>query len=384
MSPKPAGVTWSAIVLGIITAILACSALGLVLIAFVFARNPSIVPSTPGHPAPSPGFMAALFGTMGALTLACVAWGATTVAGLVRLRNWARISIIVIGVCLAAFSLLELFGTFVSMLVVSNVAMPSSGGATPNADVLRGVMLFIALLWLGVAAVGVWWIVYFAKRNTRDLFHHTATGTPWAGQVREASPITDFGVAQPLISAPDAAAPIEPATAIAPQQANDSPGRPISMTVIAVLMFIAAANMFVLCLLPFPFFLFGAQMTGWSGHIVLLVLGSLYAFGAYGLLRRIHLGWLVAVGIQIVMLLNALIMLVPGVQERQLAYMQSLTTSMTPTMPNVPAAQAQAQALMTESITKAVIGPGMVVGVMIGVFFLVLMWRARWAYKGDK
>jgi hypothetical protein len=276
MSPKPAGITWSAIVLGIITAFLACSALGLVLMTFVFARNPGILPSTPGSPAPPTGFMTAMFGTMAILTLGCVAWGATTVAGILRLRNWARISIIVIGGCLVAFSLLELFGTFVSMVMVQTITMPS-GTQASNPAILRGVMLFMALIWLGVAVVGIWWIVYFAKRNTRNLFHRTATARPLAGQAPATSPLTDFSVAQPLISASTLAAPIEAAPAIAPTppQITASSARPISMTVIAILMFIAAANMLFVCVLPLPLFLFGMQITGWSGHIVLIVMGAL-------------------------------------------------------------------------------------------------------------
>ena len=72
---------------------------GLMALAVAFASS-----AAPTEPPIPPGFMKAMLALMLVIYLAAAAWGITTSIGLLRLRNWARLSIIVFSVLLALMS----------------------------------------------------------------------------------------------------------------------------------------------------------------------------------------------------------------------------------------------------------------------------------------
>src|SRR5262245_38490549 len=84
----------------------------------------------------------AMFGILGV-------WGTTTAIGLFRLRNWARISILIFAGFLA---LMGLFSGPVLLL------MPPPPGAPPNYDAVR---ILIVGVYGGLGVLGLFWLYYF-------------------------------------------------------------------------------------------------------------------------------------------------------------------------------------------------------------------------------
>jgi hypothetical protein len=125
-------------------------------------------------------------------------WGLATSIGLFRLKNWARLSILVFSVLLV---LAGVFGAPMFLLI----PLPQTPGTDPHfLTYFRiGIIGFYALL----AAVGIWWFVLFTRHSVKGQFG--------------ADPTT---VAVPLDSGP-----------CRPRR------RPISITVIAWLMIVGAA-----------------------------------------------------------------------------------------------------------------------------------------------
>jgi len=377
MHRRPSGVTLSAVVLGVIDLFLLLCGLFYVVLAVLFASHPFIPPSAAGQPAPPPYLLTIMTGLIAGLTLLCALWGISTFVGLLRMRSWASVSIMIIGGCLILISLFQLFGCILAQLTLKNLVLPPNAGSAnlvpPNPAALQGAFFFLEALCLCVAAIGVWWIVYFARQKTRDAFAQARLGAALTGtaQLNPAAPITDFSVAQPLQPAAPGveSQPVETAPA--------TPERPISMTIVAALMFLSSVSLAFCCFIPYPQFMFGVQVSGAAEYALLLAMAVLYALAAYGLLRRIHFGWLLAVGMHMLGLLNLFTFVSPNVRQRYMDLLQTISKTSAPAMPDATQMSVFAfqQKLMGEMMM-----PVYVVCALFILFLLVLLWRARWWY----
>lgn len=159
MEQKPGGIGLAAAALSLMICFGAICLIGAVGALF-FTRNPLV----PHIPAIRIGL--ALFDL---LLLAFLVWSACTVAGLFRLRSWARYSMIVIGAIdfvffalLCAAMIAARFSPFVvGMDIHPTPGMPFSIGA-----IVVGLAAFYGLL----ALVGLWWLVYFNLRSIKLAF----------------------------------------------------------------------------------------------------------------------------------------------------------------------------------------------------------------------
>jgi hypothetical protein len=299
------------------------------------------------------------------------------------MRRWASISIMIIGGCLVLLALLELLGCILVQFTMSNIVLPPNSGSAnlvpPNPAVMQGAFFFLDALCLGVIAIGIWWIVYFARKKSRDAFAQAALAVTLqsTAQLNPATPITDFSVAQPLPVSEPGLAPVAVVEPPSPAVRE----RPISMTIIAVLLLLGSVSLVFCCLLPYPQFMFGVLITGASKYVLLIALALINAVAGIGLLRRIHFGWLLAVGVQILGLFNFLTFLLPGVRARYMEFMQTISKASAPAMPD--AAQLSMQA-MQQKLMGEMLVPMFVIAGLLGIFILVLLWRARWYYTSTE
>lgn len=167
-------------------------------------------------------------------------WGTTTSIGLFRLRNWARISIVVFAVLLAVVGL---SAAPIIML------MPQP----PNVPPLYGTVRIVMAVFYGLLGLlGVFWVYYFYRRSTRDVF----------GAVSSAQ----------------------------------SGGRPLSISIIGWFFLVSGVVSFLLSPLRMPTALLFWIMSGWSAAAWYVVFGSIYAACGYGLLKLwpAARGWAIA------------------------------------------------------------------------------------------
>jgi hypothetical protein len=102
-------------------------------------------------------------------------WGIVTGIGLWRLKNWARISIIVFSV------LLILMGVF-SGLMMLVVPIPSTSNNAVDPSIMTGIRISMGAFMLSLAGIGIWWLVFFNRSKVKEQFGQLspamADGTP--------------------------------------------------------------------------------------------------------------------------------------------------------------------------------------------------------------
>ena len=248
-------------------------------------------------------------------------WGIVTAVGLLQLKNWARISTIVISVLLIVFGA---FGILTSMVFF--LKPPPTNGVDPKMFTIIGAVT--AVFSLAEIGVGIWWMVFFNRAGVKAQFLPQVLPYSYAGQGADPYAIQMPHSATPpppalttpeaLATSPGAATPTDAAFPPTPPiAAQQRPARPLSISIIA--WFILAGCIF----LPFsivlraPTILFTAIFTGWRAMILLSLFGALHLYLGIALLKMKPSGRLVGMGYYIFGLLNtAIFYLAPGRSAR--------------------------------------------------------------------
>jgi len=153
----PAGVASAAVVLGLMAFVGLLTATGLAVAIFVI-KSP-LIPRIP----------AVRMGAAGvdALILALVILSAFTIAGLFRMKIWARYSITLLGLLdFLVFGLMTV-GVLIGRVKSGMASMPIPNN--PNLT-LGEFMLGLAAFYAMLALVGVWWMIYFTAKPVRLAF----------------------------------------------------------------------------------------------------------------------------------------------------------------------------------------------------------------------
>ncbi|HTD96193.1 MAG TPA: hypothetical protein VK627_04670 [Edaphobacter sp.] len=247
---RPFGLLLATIVLGLL-------ALGQLLMAtlmaIVTAAGRHVTPATAAVAVPAAQPFILFFGIGLSLFLAVLAvWAIFTIVGLLRLRNWARISVLIIGGCLAFFGCVSALGMIAGLFFASKFDTHSNAAPHMQAIVFGVMALFYAI----VAAIGIAGLVYFNRAAIRALFIGAA----------------DY--------------PLGPTHLIPPY---GKPSRfahvPTAITIIACLDFVSTVICAVMAFVPFPAFFLGFILTGAGAHTLYLALAILSGFLGYGLLH---------------------------------------------------------------------------------------------------
>jgi hypothetical protein len=159
---RSAGVTANAVI-ALLGSVLTMALGALMFVAMVFALQST--PTAPPKDFPLPAvYLKAFMMLMPLVYVLPAIWGICTGIGLLRLKNWARISIIVFGGLLAFFGVFGAFGA----LIISLVKLPNTPEVDPAAmTVVRVFMVFFALVELGL---GAWWLYFFNRSTVKSQF----------------------------------------------------------------------------------------------------------------------------------------------------------------------------------------------------------------------
>jgi len=267
-------------------------------------------------------------------------WGIVTGIGLWRLKNWARISIIVFSV------LLILTGGFSGLMMLA-VPMPSTPNNTVDPSVMTGIRMAIGAFMLALAGIGVWWLVFFNRSKVKEQFGQLpfvpATGSPMqTGQFPQGTPAS----------------------------VND-PGdgkRPLSIAIIAWFLLIGCVFIPFTLMLRFPAVLFTKLLTGWPAVLFYLSFAVAQLCIGIGLLRLKPAARIAAIIYFVFGSVNAAIFyLAPGGHARMLALMER-QQSMFPWMrmlPDQPEFHFDTAPFM---VMGAVSG---LIGIMVPLYFLI-------------
>lgn len=233
------------------------------------------------------------------LLFAAGAWGVATGMGLLRLREWSRISMLVFG----ALLLLLCIPGFLIFLVVP---FPPPG-TTPRPELTKNVLMatkvFLTIFYGILAVLGGWWFYFFNKPSTKNQFLRftipTAGGTPGLSIITAGA-------------------------------------RPLSITFIAWYLLITAfVGVLGLSMNP-PVFFLGFFFKGTTASLIMSALAFLQSLIGFGLLKLRPWGRTLAIYYFQFLIFNSLTMvLIPGTQARFDQAMGDMLRDM-PGAPNAP------------------------------------------------
>ncbi|MGD0442658.1 MAG: hypothetical protein ABSA39_01860 [Edaphobacter sp.] len=286
---RPVGLVLSAIVLGLAAFFLLLTT-ALMVFAGILARNqPSI--------SAAPHFVTYLMLALSVFYSALSVWAILTVIGILRLRSWARYSILIIGGGLAVIGCFAALFTVLGRTMMSR--LPTQQPAV-DPHVMTAVFLFLAAFYLLIAAVGIWWLVYFNLRPVREIFQN-----------------------------PNALLSSDAATSVRLSRV------PTAIKIIGGFLLFSAIMCLFCILLPFPAFILGFILTPTATHILYLGFAALTATMGYGLLRLKESARILTIAFQIFGCVNIGLATLPWYQAQFRLYMTQITSSMLafPTQP---------------------------------------------------
>jgi hypothetical protein len=200
------------------------------------------------------------------------------VAGLVQMRNWVRISMVILGGLKVAF-----WGLMsIAMLGLRN-RMPAGSPATvPINSAFWDVG---ALIYASLAMIGLWWVVYFNLRSVRTAFKESRNENQ-AVRGMEVGRYTFWHVV---------------------------------VVVLAWFLLIGGLPMLAMAFVHAPFWFLGITFRGTAAVSVDLLFAGLSFYCGIGLLRRWRMAFRTAVVLQVISFLSACVALLPSATRNLLA-----------------------------------------------------------------
>ena len=188
--------------------------------------------------------------------------------GILRRRNWARISILIWGGLMAFFSAITMV---VTLLIMNNLppTLPHAAEASLVMAAVKWVMVLFNAIPLGV---GIWWLILFTRRAVVDEFN------PLLARLHPGKTLDASGFPQ------------EPPPP--PSYVPGGPACPLPLLIIAGLDIFSGVSMLTLLFIPFsiisamPVFLFGHAFHGGVTLLLFFVLlGVVYAVCGVGIIK---------------------------------------------------------------------------------------------------
>jgi len=331
---RSAGITAAAIVALLGSAFVAFLAvIGLfgILLTLRLGSSAGTLPQQGPFPAAAAAGMGSLF------NFGLAGWGLATGIGLLRLKPWSRISMLVFAGFLA-------FSTAIASLIFLLIPLPEAANTGQNFNfVFRAIMELFCVVPLCVA---VWWLVFFTRKSVAGQFSVIPDSTTYPAIQAVASPRT-FVPGPPRLQ------------------------RPIILTIVAWFYLASVISSvpwyFVgqIRKMPFPFF--GMMLEG-RGVIIYLLLSAGFLLAAgIGLLRDKIWGYWLAFGTQLFGFVNiGVSIFLPGRTERLDRYMASVQLFFTPGMP-----------ALSVNYFGILLVLGLAGGMIVSAVILWFMWTCR-------
>lgn len=239
------------------------------------------------------------------VVFAFAAWGLATGIGLLYLKRWARISLLVFAGMLAFISLF-------SAVFVAFLPLPAANDPNLPANFTSLMRVGMGLFYGVFAVLGGFWLYFFNKRSIRAQF-------------------------QTMLPVPESAAGDLFVGTGVPAPVTNQSARPLSITIIGWFLLISAAlaPLFVLVNgtlfrgIQFPLYFLGAFLFGRSAHVIFILWMAAQLAAAAGLLKLKRWGLFTTIGLQSLALANGLLLLsIPGHRAKFQQIMETMIASL--------------------------------------------------------
>jgi hypothetical protein len=244
------------------------------------------------------------------LTFAFGAWGLASGIGLIYLKQWARISLLVFAGFLACITV-----PAVAMMAV--IRLPDSHDPNLPANFMTVMRIGMALFYGMFAALGVFWLYFFNKRSVKAQF-------------------------QTMLPVPETTAGDSFLGTALPAPIASERARPLSITIISWFLLVGSAiaplgllmNRFVFPGVQVPLYFLGFFVYGRNAYVVFIMWMAAQMAAAVGLLKLRNWGLSSAIALQCLGAINAtLLLVIPGHREKFQRIMESMMASMNARMP---------------------------------------------------
>jgi hypothetical protein len=217
-----------------------------------------------GRPAIPPGTRT-MVGFVWLFLIGVAVFGIFVGIGIVRRRNWARISILVWGGFMAVVSAITIPVLFFVFSAMPGM-MPKEADAAP----IISMMKWISVLIYGIPlVVGIWWLVLFTRPRVAAAFAAPAELAPYPTTMD----VSGFPLPQPTATA-----------SLAPK-----PACPLPLMIFAGFLIFSAFFMVLLVLVPvtssMPFFFFGHFYSGLTAKVILGLMGLVFGAAGVGMFK---------------------------------------------------------------------------------------------------
>jgi hypothetical protein len=230
------------------------------------------------------------------------AWGIASGVGLLNVREWSRISIMVFAALLLAISVPGLLMIFFLKLPIP----PNSGDPETAQRIMWFARIFSSALYGLLAILAGAWLYYFNLRKVKDQF--ASRGTAESGFE------------------------LQSATRVGPY----SGGRPLSITIIAGLLMMGALSLPLFIVFHFPIMFLGYFFTGQQAFLIISAYAMAQAGLAFGLWELKPWGRSLAIYYFNFAIFNSIISsILPGAEARYETAVASMQASMN--LPPTPA-----------------------------------------------
>ena len=257
-----------------------------------------VVLFVPKQPPPPP-FIHAVLAFSVVVYLAFGIWGIASGVGLLLLRQWARISMLIFSVILLVF-------TVPALLIVPFLPLPGADGQPDNFALIF--KIGIGVVYGAIAAIGAGWLYFFNKKTVKEQFQR----------------------------------PPEPGTAEVLAFAAKPSRRPLSITIIGCLLLLGPLFLVPMMFMNFPMLFLGRILEGWSASLLVLAWSVAQGAAGIGLLRLKPWARILAIATFLFGMLNCLALALPGSMarmEQANAAVQARMGIPTATVPGVLAIQ---------------------------------------------
>lgn len=334
----------SVIAAGVVAILLALfGALSCALTGFALLLLPELQRINPASAMlPQIRMMTAVFMLM---MLAVSIFGIFVGIGVIRRRNWARISILIWGGLMTFFCLMFVAFSLVTFSSMSSMQLPNMNSAQAS-GMMHFMSIFMAVFYGIPAVIGIWWLILFTRPRVVAAFTNPVSYAPEI----DASGFPHLANGQP-----------------APAQNKST--CPIPLAIVAGFMIFGGVCSLAFLFFPFPsgipLFFFGHAFAGASVKIYMVAFGLLSGIAGVGVLKLKPWALYAAIGIQLLSLLNcATTFLAP-------AYMPTMRAAIEKMSSQNPAF-ATGSPLMSDSYFRAIM---VVTSLFVALLLAILLWQ---------
>jgi hypothetical protein len=278
--------------------------------------------------------------------LALSVFGIFVGIGILRRRNWARITILVWGGIMGFFCLAAVAFSLVLFSSGNGIALPNTSGVDA-ARAMAFAKIFLIVFYGIPAAVGIWWLVLFTRSNVAMAFTQPAAAAP----TMDAS-----GFPQPTI---DIAAPQRPTC-------------PLALMVLAVFFIFSSACTLVFLAFPMPYavpmYVFGHSFSGAAPKVFLALVALVMGGASFAMLKLKPWGLYTLLAVQGFFLVNGIFMVLT---PRYVAEMRDAMEKASNQYSTIPGGNP----FFSEQYFRSFMG----LGLLISLFFVALLvfYRSR-------